>query len=282
MKPGTPIIGGAAAVALICFFMPWVTISCNKQPLATLSGWQIATGWTPATTAAAQAGSRPQAQGGDTVLLLVLIAAVACLVLAGLCLAKIIAPRIGGIAAAAVAVVAMLIIINKSIGNQSTQAQQGISLSIEWQWGYFLTVLSYLVIVAGGVLNAILPDQARAPAFGSYPPHPGFIPPGPPQPPGGYRPPSPPPVGGYGGQYIPSPPPGPAAPGGQFVPPPPSGPAMPAGQQAAPPVAYPSTAGQSPPAPPTTTAGQRAAFCTNCGKPLLPDSRFCTSCGAPV
>jgi hypothetical protein len=260
MKPGTPVIGGAAAVALICFFMPWVTVSCNKQPIATLTGWQIAVGWTPAVAAGQSA--RPQAQGGDTVLLLVLFAAIACLVVAGLCFARIIAPRMGGIIAAAVAVLALILIMNKSMGNQASQTQQGISMAIEWQWGYFLTVLAYLGVLAGGVLNVILPDRAGGPAFAKMPPPcyvpagappPGFIPPAPPLPPGGFQPPAAPPMGPPPGGY-----------GSQFVPPPPPSYSGPPRQAAAgPPV-------------------QRATFCTNCGKPLAPGARFCTSCGAPA
>jgi hypothetical protein len=281
MKLGTPVIGGAAGVALICFFMPWVTVSCNKQPLATLSGWQIATGWSMGATGGAGAGAQPQAQSGDTILLLVLLGALACLAVAGITFANILAPKIGGIIAAAIAVVALIIILNKSMGNQASSSQQGMVIAIEWQWGYFLTILAYLGVVVGGLLNIFIPDGGQSMLAGGYrPPQPGFPPPGgPPYPPAGpaqappyggppYAAPGapPPPAGGYGVPYAPSPPP----PAGGYSAPyaPPAG-GFPA--QTAPPVQ-----------PPASPMAPRAAFCTKCGKPLAPGARFCTSCGAPT
>lgn len=38
------IARGAKLLALLCFFLPWVTVSCAGQPLITMSGYQLATG----------------------------------------------------------------------------------------------------------------------------------------------------------------------------------------------------------------------------------------------
>lgn len=48
--PGTPantlfnIARGAKGIALLCFLLPWVTVSCAGQPLARITGVQLATG----------------------------------------------------------------------------------------------------------------------------------------------------------------------------------------------------------------------------------------------
>jgi hypothetical protein len=49
-RPGTPtetlfnLARGAKGIALLCFALPWVTVSCAQQPLAKITGLQLATG----------------------------------------------------------------------------------------------------------------------------------------------------------------------------------------------------------------------------------------------
>ena len=38
------ISSSAAGVVLVCFFLPWITVSCEEQELFTLSGWDMSTG----------------------------------------------------------------------------------------------------------------------------------------------------------------------------------------------------------------------------------------------
>ena len=44
MSIGRVLSGPAALFVLLCFFLPWVTVSCNNQPVARLSGYQLAAG----------------------------------------------------------------------------------------------------------------------------------------------------------------------------------------------------------------------------------------------
>jgi len=44
MSPGRLLSTSAALLVLVCFFLPWVTVSCSEQELATLSGFDLATG----------------------------------------------------------------------------------------------------------------------------------------------------------------------------------------------------------------------------------------------
>jgi hypothetical protein len=41
---GSKIVSIAATLALIGFFLPWVLVSCNGQPMVTMTGYQITTG----------------------------------------------------------------------------------------------------------------------------------------------------------------------------------------------------------------------------------------------
>lgn len=42
---GSKIMGPAAAVAFICFFLPWVAVSCAGQPVKSMTGMDLATQW---------------------------------------------------------------------------------------------------------------------------------------------------------------------------------------------------------------------------------------------
>ena len=44
MSIGRILSGPVALFVLLCFFLPWITISCGNQPVARLSGYQLAAG----------------------------------------------------------------------------------------------------------------------------------------------------------------------------------------------------------------------------------------------
>lgn len=87
----------AKVLALLFFFLPWVTISCAEQTLVSISGYQLATGnVTMINPMTNQAESPPGANGGD---MLVIVGAV--LILAALAATFILKGRNGFIAAIA-------------------------------------------------------------------------------------------------------------------------------------------------------------------------------------
>jgi hypothetical protein len=44
MSTGRIISTSAAFLVLICFFLPWISVSCSEQEIATLSGYELTTG----------------------------------------------------------------------------------------------------------------------------------------------------------------------------------------------------------------------------------------------
>lgn len=70
---GNKIVGTGASVAVICFFLPWVLVSCGGQPVASISGWQLAAGGSIST------GWGSQPIPSSPMLFLVLLAALASL-----------------------------------------------------------------------------------------------------------------------------------------------------------------------------------------------------------
>lgn len=71
---------GAKLLALLCFFLPWVTVSCAGQELASMSGYELATGSVTVTNP--MTGARETPPGGGERDLPVIVAA--CLILVGL------------------------------------------------------------------------------------------------------------------------------------------------------------------------------------------------------
>lgn len=44
MSIGRVLTGPIALLILLCFFLPWITVSCNSQPVAQFSGYELAAG----------------------------------------------------------------------------------------------------------------------------------------------------------------------------------------------------------------------------------------------
>ena len=68
----TPLLkflsGGGGGVAVLCFFLPWITVSCQGMPLSfSFSGWTLAVGTT----------IENQRIPGEPILFLVVLAAIA-------------------------------------------------------------------------------------------------------------------------------------------------------------------------------------------------------------
>lgn len=155
LSKGSKITGPGAAVAFICFFLPWVLVSCEDQPVATFSGWQLATGGNVQTAL----GSQPLE--GSPILFIVLLAAVGCLALVYFIYRRQFAIRSGAYAALGLAGLSLLILLFKFITAEPDASQNDIAVEIKlrFQYGFWGTVLAYLAIVVGAIMDLSPKEQ---------------------------------------------------------------------------------------------------------------------------
>jgi len=142
-------------IIIICFFLPWVSVSCQGQPIITLSGFQLAKG-----TTFGQPGTGPQkiAPQKETkkvnpeifALLSVIVAAggLASCFLKGK--AGTILPAAGGILG-----VIFLVLMRFKLSRELSKVGEGAGiLQLEYGIGYYLT---FLLFLASFVLNIYNP-----------------------------------------------------------------------------------------------------------------------------
>lgn len=129
------IARGAKGIALLCFLLPWVTVSCAGQPLAQMSGIGMATGKINvladqgALSGLGQPQANPLTNFASTARPDLLILAAAILIVAGLVLSFVLARRSAAIAGMATAVAAAVLIgfevLIRIPGAVAGQARQG-------------------------------------------------------------------------------------------------------------------------------------------------------------
>lgn len=148
LPKGNKIIGPASAIALICFFMPWVLVSCNDQPVATLTGWQLAAGVTPSATSP----NAPPVEASP-ILFVVLLAALASLALVFFVYQRRLTLRKAAYAALALAGVSLLVLLAKFANAETQTGQAGIEIQLRLQYGFWGTVLAQFANIAGAFIN---------------------------------------------------------------------------------------------------------------------------------
>ena len=148
---GSSIISVAAAVAVICFFLPWFLVSCQGEPIAEVSGWQLAAGQryqdgysTPFTQASAY---RIQA----VELFLVLLAALGCLVAVFLAYQHRITVRRAVSIALGLAVLSLLVVFYEIADVHSDLADYG--LTVKLRIGILGTILANAAAILGAVFD---------------------------------------------------------------------------------------------------------------------------------
>ena len=146
LSNGYKIASPAAIVAIICFFLPWVFVSCNAQPVADLSGWELAAGTTVGQGYAAQQTT------GEPIFFLVLFAAFGVLGLSYLAWKReYITKVLDGFTLLGIGALPLLILLFKFSGMKNEAIQQG--LNVEFKFGLWGVVLAYLAVITGGVFN---------------------------------------------------------------------------------------------------------------------------------
>lgn len=169
----------AKVLALLFFFLPWLVVSCNGQPLVEASGYQLATG----TIDLPDVAVTPEGQNGAIWAIAAMVVIVAGLVVGFL-------PRgakFQGRVMAATSAVALLLVaggmtqmVGKMRGELNEQVDKrgdgesemdqlerqlarmmGNAVQVEVQSGYWLTLAALLAGVGGGVMAQLPRGAAR-------------------------------------------------------------------------------------------------------------------------
>lgn len=178
---GHKVASPAAAIAMVCFFLPWVLVSCANQPIDSFSGWELAAG-----TTLELMGQKVTDIPGRPLLFLVILAGVGVLALGYLALRRGSVTKIDGwglIVLGALPFLALLTLIGGQ--NAATQALPEGSdmikpdmIKLSTQYGLWGVVLGYIAVMVGGVLNLkdalnvrfAPPDAVSVPRSGSSSP----------------------------------------------------------------------------------------------------------------
>jgi len=153
MKGGTKKFSVATlGFALLCFILPFVTVSCNQQKVASFTGFQLVFG---TTVQQPQMFGPPKVQRVDGEPLAIL-AFICCLVALCLSFTK---NRAGEIAAAVLSVISLIaLLLLKSKLEDEVRQQAGGLLQVNYELGFWLLILSN---VAAAVLHGIAPWRSK-------------------------------------------------------------------------------------------------------------------------
>jgi len=141
---GHKISSAGAALAILCFFLPWILASCGGQTTS-LNGWQLSAGSTTGS------GYFAQQVPGKAILFLVLLIAFAVIAIAYLAWRRGHLTQTDGFGPIGLGGLALLILLITFSGAKAQAAQQGIYF--EYQYGLWGVVIGYIGTIIGGVLN---------------------------------------------------------------------------------------------------------------------------------
>jgi hypothetical protein len=142
---GHKIGSSGAALAILCFFLPWILVSCGNETVK-VNGWNLAAGTTIGQ------GLFAQRVEGRPILFLVLLAAFVVIALAYFAYKRgTLTPTMDGYGLIGLGALPLLILFISFSGVKDQAAQQGVL--VEFQIGLWGAVLGYLAAIAGGILN---------------------------------------------------------------------------------------------------------------------------------
>ena len=143
MTKGYKLSSSGAALAVLFFFLPWVSLSCNGQQIASFTGWQLANG--------ASLGRDMQTLVGDRWLFLVLFAGIGVLVLAYLAYKRQYLTPIDGIGLIAFGLVPLLTLFWRYVAAINNKEFAGVG--IDPRLGVWGTIIGYACVIVGGYMN---------------------------------------------------------------------------------------------------------------------------------
>jgi len=147
LPSGNKILSPAAAIALLCFFLPWLLISCEGQTVASMSGWQLMVGDELKTSFGAET------MEGDAELFLLFAAPIGVLVLAFLVYQNRMTIRSATWGSLGLAVASLLLLYVKFSDVHTRAAEAG--LTVKLRYGFWGTVIAHIAILIGALWNLV-------------------------------------------------------------------------------------------------------------------------------
>ena len=154
LSRGHRIASPAATIAIVCFFFPWILVSCGNQPALSLSGWQLAAGFT------LNLGFYAERIPGEGILFVVLIAGLAVLAMTYLALRRRTATKLESYSLVGLGALPLVVLLLELVGRSDT-IQVGVT--VKPQVGLWGLVLGYIAVIIGGVLNLAQPGAQSVP-----------------------------------------------------------------------------------------------------------------------
>jgi hypothetical protein len=144
LSRGYKVSSSGAGLAVLCFFLPWIRVSCAGQSVD-LSGWQLAAGTTVGS------GFGAQRVPGEPILFLVLLAGLGVLALAYFSLQRGYLTELDGLGVIGLGALPLLVLFIKFSGTHEQPPQLG--FVVEYRYGLWGVILGYIAVIVGGVMN---------------------------------------------------------------------------------------------------------------------------------
>lgn len=143
LSKGHKVGGSGAALAILCFFLPWILVSCGGEPVAKLSGWQLA------------AGTRIMNERipGEGILFLILLSAILVLGVVFMAKQRGQLTKLDGFGLIGLGALPLLIILIKFSDMGGGLSGGGVGLDISLRLGFWGVIIGFIAVIIGGVIN---------------------------------------------------------------------------------------------------------------------------------
>ena len=143
---GFKVGSSGAALVILCFFLPWILVSCGGQTTR-ISGWDLATG------AEIRSGFMSQPVESQPGLFLVLLAGLGVIALAYFAYKRCRLRKVtDGFGLIVLGAIPLAILLLNFVGAKEAAAKEGIYY-IDFQLGLWGTIIGFMIVIVGGVLN---------------------------------------------------------------------------------------------------------------------------------
>lgn len=147
MDKGNKISGSGALTAVVCFFLPWVLVSCGSNQVRNFTGWELAAGTT------INNGWTVQSVSGTPELFFVLAAGLAVLTLIYFSWKNQQVYKYQGVGLVILGIIPLGIIFWQFNSLQNEVASQSLStIQVNYQLGFWGVILGYISVIIGGTL----------------------------------------------------------------------------------------------------------------------------------
>jgi len=144
LSTGHKVGGSGALLAIICFFLPWVLVSCGGQEYS-INGWKLAAGGTIGQ------GMYASQINGKGIFFLVLLAGIIIIALVYMGYKRGTLNFLDGYGLIALGALPLVILLIEMPNLKDQANQQG--LYVDYQFGLWAVVIGYIASIIGGALN---------------------------------------------------------------------------------------------------------------------------------